>query len=87
AGVIKRHGFSGGRATHGCTTHRSPGSIGSSADPSRTYPGKKMPGHYGNKQITTRNLEIVDIRSDYGVILLKGAIPGPNHGLVFLKKK
>lgn len=87
SGVIKRHHFGGGRATHGCTTHRSPGSIGASADPSRTFPGKKMPGQYGNKQMTVRNLVVVDVRPDYGIILLKGAVPGPNQGLVFLTKK
>ncbi len=86
AGVIKRHGFGGGRATHGCTTHRSPGSIGSSAWPSRVFPGKKMPGHYGDVRQTTRNLEIVDIRDEYGVILVKGAVPGPTNSIVLLKK-
>ena len=87
AGVIKRHGFGGGRATHGCTTHRSPGSIGSSADPSRVFPGRKMPGQMGNKNKTVGNLEVIDVRPDLGVILVKGAVPGPKHGLVVLRKK
>ncbi|MEW6267114.1 MAG: 50S ribosomal protein L3 [Thermodesulfobacteriota bacterium] len=87
AGVIKRHSFAGGRATHGCTTHRSPGSIGSSADPSRTYPGKRMPGHMGDRKTTVRNIEIMDVRSDLGIVLLKGAVPGPAQSLVFLRKK
>jgi large subunit ribosomal protein L3 len=87
AGVIKRHGFSGGRATHGCTTHRSPGSIGSSADPSRVVPGRRMPGHMGNKMMTVGNLEVIDVRPDLGVIMVKGAVPGPQHGLVVLRKK
>ncbi|MBU2551577.1 MAG: 50S ribosomal protein L3 [Proteobacteria bacterium] len=86
AGVIKRHGFGGGRATHGCTTHRSPGSIGAAAYPSRVFPGKKMPGRMGARKQTVRNLEIVDIREEYGVILIKGAVPGPRQGVVFLKK-
>ncbi|MDR1036973.1 MAG: 50S ribosomal protein L3 [Deltaproteobacteria bacterium] len=86
SGVMKRHGFGGGRATHGCLTPRSGGSIGSAADPSRVVPGRKMAGQYGNVQVTTRNLEVVDVRPDYGVILVKGAVPGPNGGLVLLKK-
>lgn len=86
SGVIKRHGFGGGRATHGCTTHRSPGSIGCAADPSRVFPGRRMPGQYGGKQQTVRNLEVVDIRPEYGVILIKGAVPGPANSVVFVKK-
>jgi len=86
AGVVKRHGFSGGRATHGCTTHRSPGSIGSSAYPSRVFPGKKMPGHMGARKKTVKKLEIVDIRPELGVVLVKGAVPGPQNGIVLLKK-
>jgi len=85
-GVIKRHGFGGGRATHGCTTHRSPGSIGSSASPSRVFPGKKMPGHMGARKKTVKGLEIVDIRPELGVVLVKGAVPGPQNGIVLLKK-
>ncbi|MFH1136283.1 MAG: 50S ribosomal protein L3 [Pseudomonadota bacterium] len=87
AGVVKRHGFGGGRATHGCTTHRSPGSIGSSAYPSRVFPGKRMAGHMGDRQQTVRNLEVVDVRPEYGVILVKGAVPGANNSVVYLKKK
>ena len=87
SGVIKRHGFSGGRATHGCTTHRAPGSIGSSAYPSRTFPGKRMPGHMGTDNQTTKNLVVVDVRPEYGVIMVKGAVPGPTGGIVLVKKK
>jgi large subunit ribosomal protein L3 len=86
AGVMKRHGFGGGRATHGCTTHRSPGSIGAAADPSRVFPGRKMPGRMGGKKKTVRNLEVIDIRPEYGVILVKGAVPGPRQGIVLLRK-
>jgi large subunit ribosomal protein L3 len=86
SGVMKRHGFGGGRATHGCLTPRSGGSIGSAADPSRVVPGRKMAGHYGAKRVTVKNLEVVDVRDDYGVILVKGAVPGPNGGLVLLQK-
>jgi len=87
AGVIKRHGFSGGSATHGCTTHRSPGSIGSSATPSRVFPGKRMAGHYGTARQTTVGLEVVEIRPEYGVILVKGAVPGPKNGIVLINKR
>ena len=86
AGVMKRHGFGGGRATHGCLTPRSGGSIGCAADPSRVFPGKKMAVHYGHARTTVKNLKVVDVRPEYGGILIKGAIPGPNGGLVYLKK-
>lgn len=86
AGVIKRYGFGGGRASHGGTAPRSPGSIGAAAYPARVFPGKKMPGHMGAGKQTVRNLEIVDIRPEYGVILVKGAVPGPRNGIVLLKK-
>jgi len=86
AGVMKRHGFHGGRATHGCLTPRGPGSIGSAADPSHVYPGRKMAGHAGNRKTTVKNLTVMDVRPEYGVILLRGAVPGPNGGLVLLKK-
>jgi large subunit ribosomal protein L3 len=85
-GVIKRWGFSGGRATHGSKFHRAPGSIGMSATPARVQRGKKMPGQMGNARVTLQNLEIVEVRADQNLILVKGAIPGPNQGLVMLRK-
>jgi len=86
AGVIKRHGFHGGKSTHGSHSHRIPGSIGCSAWPAKVIKGKKMPGHYGTERKTVRNLEIVDIRPDENLMLIKGAIPGPKTGLVAIKK-
>jgi len=86
AGVIKRHGFHGGKKTHGSHSHRIPGSIGCSAWPSKVIKGKKMPGHYGNVKRTVRNLEVVDIRSDENLLLIKGAVPGPNTGVVSINK-
>jgi large subunit ribosomal protein L3 len=86
AGVIKRHGFAGGRMTHGCQSKRIPGSIGSSAWPSRVRKGQRLPGHYGNVRQTMRNLEIVDVRPEDNLILLKGAVPGANSGLVAISK-
>ena len=87
AGVVKRHGFHGGKETHGSMSHRVPGSIGSSAWPSRVVKGKKLPGRYGNERKTIRNLEIVDIRADENIILLKGAVPGFRSGIVEIKKR
>jgi large subunit ribosomal protein L3 len=85
SGVIKRHGFHGGKKTHGSDSHRIPGSIGSSAWPSRVTKGKKMPGHYGTDVTTIRNMEIVDIRPDQNLMLIRGAVPGPSKGLVTIK--
>ena len=85
-GVIKRWNFSGGRATHGSMFHRAPGSIGASAWPSRVFKGKKMAGQMGNKKVTTQNLQIVDVRPDQNLILVKGAIPGPKNAVVEIRK-
>jgi len=87
SGVIRRHGFSGGRMTHGSHSQRIPGSIGCSAWPSRVMKGKKMPGQYGNTRKTAKNLQVVDIRPDENLILIKGAVPGPKSGLVEIKVK
>jgi large subunit ribosomal protein L3 len=86
SGVMKRHGFGGGRKTHGCKSHRVPGSIGCSAWPSKVIKGKKLPGHYGVDRKTTRNMEIVDIRPEENLILLKGPVPGHKQALVALNK-
>ncbi len=86
SGVIKKEGFSGGRTTHGSKCHRIPGSIGSSAWPSRVIKGKGLPGHFGFERQTVQNLEIVDIRPEENLILLRGAIPGPASGLIAIRK-
>ncbi|RJX34428.1 MAG: 50S ribosomal protein L3 [Desulfarculus sp.] len=85
-GVVKRYGFSGGKATHGCTTHDKPGSIGASADPSRVLPGKRMPGRMGNARTQARNLQVVDVRPDENLVLVKGAVPGANGGIIIIEK-
>jgi len=85
-GVIKRHGFHGGKKTHGSHSHRIPGSIGCSAWPAKVIKGKKMPGHYGNTRNTVKNLEIVEIRPEQNLILIKGAVPGSGYGVVEIKK-
>jgi large subunit ribosomal protein L3 len=86
SGVMKRHGFSGGRMTHGSHSKRTPGSIGCSAWPAKVIKGKRMPGHYGVERKTIRNLEIVDMRPDENLIMLKGALPGARSAIVTLKK-
>jgi large subunit ribosomal protein L3 len=86
SGVIKRHGFHGGRKTHGSKSHRIPGSIGCSAWPAKVIRGKKMPGQYGNHRQTVRNLEIIDIRPEENLLLIKGAVPGAKSGLVEVNK-
>src|ERR1700760_3158192 len=85
-GVVKRHHFRGGDATHGSMFHRAPGSIGASSFPSRVFPGMKMGGQMGTDQVTVRNLEIVSVDTDDNVIAVKGAIPGPNGGFVMVRR-
>jgi large subunit ribosomal protein L3 len=85
-GVMKRHGFGGGRATHGSMFHRAPGSIGASADPSRVFKGTKMGGHMGDVRKTVQNLQIWQIRSDRNLLLLKGSVPGGKNGYVFIRQ-
>ncbi len=86
SGVVKRHGFHGGKQTHGSKTHRIPGSVGCSAWPSKVIKGKKFPGQYGNHRKTVRNLEIVDIRPEENIIMIKGPVPGAASGLLSLHK-
>ena len=84
AGTIKRHGFHRGPKTHGGQSYRRPGSIGSMY-PQRIFPGKKMAGHMGHSQITTKNLRIALVDKDNSVIGVEGAVPGPKKGLVLLR--
>ncbi len=86
SGVVKRYNFGGGPATHGSGFHRRPGSIGMCEFPGRVMPGKKMAGQYGNKKITVKGLEVVDILLDENVLLVKGAIPGAKNTLVEFRK-
>jgi large subunit ribosomal protein L3 len=86
AGVVKRHNFRGGPASHGSMFHRAPGSIGASSFPSRVFPGMKMGGQMGSAQVTVRNLEVVSVDSEDNVIAVKGAIPGPNGGYVMVRR-
>jgi large subunit ribosomal protein L3 len=85
-GVVKRHGFGGGRASHGGGWTRRPGSIGMCEFPARVFKGKKMPGQMGGKRVTTQNLKVVQVRADENLILVKGSIPGANGGIVVIKE-
>ncbi len=87
AGFVKRHGFGGGRATHGSMFHRAPGSIGASAYPSRVIKGTRMAGHMGVERKTIRNLKIVRVNSEENLLLIKGAVPGPTGAYVLIRKK
>ena len=86
AGVVKRHHFRGGAATHGSMFHRAPGSIGASSFPSRVWKGMRMAGHMGHARVTVRNLEVVEVHADDNLILVKGAVPGPNGGYVIVRR-
>ena len=85
-GVMKRYGFSGGRATHGSMFHRAPGSIGQASDPSRVFPGTRLPGRMGGKRITVKNLKIVKLDVEKNLLYVKGAVPGPNNGYVAIRR-
>ncbi len=85
-GVVKRHGFGGGRATHGSMFHRAPGSIGASADPSRVFKGTKMGGHMGNVRKTVQNLKVWQVRSERNLLLLEGSVPGSRNSFLLIKK-
>jgi len=86
AGFVKRHGFGGGRATHGSMFHRAPGSIGASAYPSRVIKGTRMAGHMGNVRKTAKNLRVVAVDTEKNLLMIRGAVPGPNGAYVVIKK-
>ena len=85
AGIMKRHNFKGGPGGHGSMFNRAPGSIGASSFPSRVFPGMRMAGHMGVDDVTVRNLEIINIDPEDNVLMVKGAIPGPNGGYVIVR--
>ena len=87
-GVMKRYGFSGGNASHGATRiHRAPGSIGAGTNPSRVIKGKRMPGHMGDVQQTIRNLRVAKVDAERNLLYIRGAVPGPVNGYVFITKQ
>jgi len=85
-GVIKRHGFGGGRATHGSMYHRAPGSIGASAFPSRVFPGMRAAGRMGGDRVTVKNLQVVKVDAEQNLIYLRGAVPGARDGYITIRR-
>ena len=86
AGLIKRHHFRGGRASHGSMFHRAPGSIGASAFPSRVIKGMRMAGHLGNKRVTVRNVQVAKVDQENNLLFVRGAVPGAAGGYVLIEK-
>jgi large subunit ribosomal protein L3 len=89
-GVMKRHGFGGGRASHGSKFHRELGSLGMAADPSKVHKGSKMPGRMGAERTTVQNLRVVEIDRENGLVMVRGAVPGRSNAMVIVgpaKKK
>ncbi|MDA0321999.1 MAG: 50S ribosomal protein L3 [Verrucomicrobia bacterium] len=85
-GVVKRHNMAGGRMSHGGHSKRRPGAIGCSSYPANVSKGKAMPGHMGNRSITVQNLAVVQVRGADNLLLVRGAVPGPNGGVVFVRR-
>ena len=85
-GVVRRHHFAGGAATHGSMFHRAPGSIGASSDPSRVWPGHKLPGRMGGDRRTVLNLSVVRVLPEQNLVLVRGAVPGATGSLVMIRK-
>jgi large subunit ribosomal protein L3 len=85
-GVMKRHGFAGGGASHGSMFHRAPGSIGASSYPSRVIKGMRGPGRMGGDRVTVRNLEVIQVNAEEHLLIVRGAIPGAPGGLVMVRK-
>ncbi len=85
-GVVKRWGFHGGRKTHGSMFHNRAGSVGQCQWPGRIIKGKKMPGRMGGKRKTVQNLKVIEVDVEKNLILVKGAVPGPNNGVVYVKE-
>jgi large subunit ribosomal protein L3 len=87
AGTIKRHHFMRGRKTHGSGCTRERGSMGSNTYPAHVWPGLRMSGHLGASQVTAKNLPVVGLDKEAGLVFVNGAVPGPNKGIVFIRKK
>ncbi len=86
-GVMKRHNFAGGKATHGSMFHRAPGSIGQSAYPSRVIKGMKSPGHMGSDRVTVKNLQVVRVDAANNLLIVRGSVPGAGGSFVVIRKK
>ncbi len=86
AGVMKRYGFKGGKATHGSMFHRAPGAIGQAAWPSRVFKGKKMPGRMGGRRVTQQGLRVVKVDPERHLLMVRGAVPGATRGYVLIRQ-
>ena len=86
AGVVRRHGFAGGPKSHGSKFHRAPGAIGMCATPSRVLPGTRLPGHMGAERVTVQNLRVVGVDEEYGLLKVRGAVPGSRGACVEIRK-
>lgn len=87
SGGVRRWGWAGGPGTHGSMSHRRIGSAGSTTSPGRVLRGKHLPGHYGNEQVTVRNLKVIRVDSEKNLLFVTGAVPGPRNGILFVRKK
>jgi large subunit ribosomal protein L3 len=85
-GVMKRHNYSGGPGSHGSMFNRAPGSIGQSSFPSRVWKNKGLPGHMGNENVTAKNIEIIDIKKEQNLLVVKGSVPGANKSYLIIRK-
>ncbi|SNX54370.1 50S ribosomal protein L3 [Thermoanaerobacterium sp. RBIITD] len=85
AGVVKRYNANRGPMAHGSKYHRRPGSMGASSDPSRTFKGKKLPGHMGNERVTVQNLEVIRADAEKNLLLIKGSVPGTKGSLLIIR--
>ena len=85
-GVMKRHGYAGGPGSHGSMFGRAPGSIGQSATPSKVWKNVRLPGHMGMEKVSVKNLTVVDVKADQNIVLIKGAVPGPQGGYLEIEK-
>lgn len=85
-GVMKRHNYAGGPASHGSTSYREPGSIGASSYPSRVWKNKGLPGHMGSERVTTKTLSVIDVKLDKNLLLIRGAVPGSNGTYLEIRK-
>ncbi len=86
-GVMKRHNYKGGPGSHGSMFNRAPGSIGQSAYPSRVWKNKALPGHMGDRRVTVKGIEIIDVRKEQNLMLVKGAVPGANGGYLVIRSE
>jgi large subunit ribosomal protein L3 len=86
-GVMKRHNYKGGPGSHGSMFNRAPGSIGSSSFPSRVWKNKGLPGHMGNQSVTTKNIEVIDVKKEQNLLIVKGSVPGANGGYLTIRSE